>query len=82
MNRHTSTYADTCSVHNTDSEKTVTAEILDFKPQSVLICSINRSVKVTMHYDAKTKIYVGNMAGMEFTSNGPEEINSTYTRRR
>ena len=47
---------------------------MDFKPQRSLTVSINRSIKVILQYKETNKIYVGNMAGMEFTSAGPNEI--------
>ena len=65
------TYDDKCKVHNTDHDKTVEAEILEFSPQRRLVVSLERSVKVSLSYDDKHHIYVGSMAGMEFTSEGP-----------
>jgi hypothetical protein len=50
---------------------------MDFKPQRMLTVTLNRSVKVSLNYLERTKIYVGTMAGVEFTSDGPKEV-ATY----
>lgn len=67
-------YSDKCTLKNTNNDTIVEAEVMDFKPNRSLTVSINRSIKVTLQYKEKNKIYVGNMAGMEFTSAGPIEI--------
>jgi len=66
-------YADTCEIHNTDRDKTMTVDILDFRPEKKLVVSVQRSIKVTLTYNEYHKVYIGSMAGMEFTSNGPQE---------
>jgi len=65
------TYDDKCKIHNTDHDKTVEAEILDFVPQKKLTVSVERSVKVNLSWDDKHHVYVGSMGGLEFTSEGP-----------
>lgn len=65
------TYDDKCKIHNTDHDKTVDGEVLEFQPQRRLVVSLERSVKITLAYDNKHHIYVGSMGGMEFTSEGP-----------
>lgn len=70
-------YEDTCKLRNTNNGVVVTAEVMDFKPLRMLTVSLNRSVKVSLNYLERTKIYVGIMAGVEFTSNGPDEV-ATY----
>ena len=67
-------YADKCEIHNTDRDKTMTVEVLDFLPQKKLVVSVQRSIKVTLTYNEYHKVYIGSMAGMEFTSHGPQEI--------
>lgn len=74
-------YADTCEVHNTDTGKSATAEILTFVPNKVLDVSLNRSVKLSMRWQpAPNKnfdydgLYIGSMTGMEFTSHGPDQV--------
>lgn len=70
-------YEDTCKLRNTNNGVVVTAEVLDFKPQRMLTVTLNRAVKVSLNYLERTKIYVGTMAGVEFTSDGPKEV-ATY----
>jgi len=64
-------YADTCQIFNTDREKVMTVDVLDFRPEKKLVVSVERSVKVTLVYNEFHKVYIGSMAGMEFTSVGP-----------
>ena len=73
-------YADTCEIHNTDRDKTMTVEVLDFLPQKKLVVSVQRSVKVTLTYNEYHKVYIGSMAGMEFTSTGPQELETRGSR--
>ena len=73
-------YADTCEIHNTDRDKTMTVEVLDFFPQKKLVVSVQRSVKVTLTYNEYHKVYIGSMAGMEFTSTGPQEFETKGSR--
>lgn len=69
--KNNSTYADTCKLRNTNNGVEIDAEILEYKPGKMLIVSVNRSVKVSLKHNGKA--YVGNMAGIEFTSQGPKE---------
>ncbi len=76
-------YADTCTVKNTDTGNTVTAEILKFSPEQVLEVSVQRSIKLRLHWQTTSSgagLYVGNMAGMEFTSTGPEQVTYRLSR--
>ena len=73
-------YADTCEIYNTDRDKTMTVEVLDFFPQKKLVVSVQRSVKVTLTYNEYHKVYIGSMAGMEFTSTGPQEFETKGSR--
>ena len=65
-------YQDTCEIHNTDNNRTVNAEILDYKKGDTLSVSIDRTIKLILKWNGK--VYVGNSAGMEFTSFGPQEL--------
>lgn len=75
-------YDDHCKIYNTDHEKTADVEILDFSPGKRLVVSVERSVKLKLSYDERHHIYVGSMAGMEFTSEGPgsHTITKGYSR--
>lgn len=76
------TYADTCVLHNVDRNQDIEAEVVEFRPNHYLAVSINRQVKVTLQYLANKNIYVGSMAGFEFTSNGPQEFTTYQGRKR
>lgn len=74
-------YSDNCLVHCTDNGKNADAEILHFKLHDMMTCSLDRSIKMVMKWDDKAKLYIGNMAGLEFTSSGPKELGiSKYER--
>lgn len=79
MTRHID-YADKCEVYNLESGKTVTAEILDFQPDRSLTVSINRAVKVVLRYQQQGKKYIGNVGGLEFWSDGPENYSYRTSR--
>lgn len=78
MSRTGSSYADTCEVFNVNTERSMHAEVLNFRPGKVLSVSINRQVKITMQYDKNKDLYIGRTGSMEFLSDGPEE---TYSNR-
>ena len=63
-------YANECIVECTDNGKTVEAEVGSF--QQVFM----NTVKVNLQYQPAHKVYVGNMAGMEFVTSGPKLVGS------
>jgi poly(A) polymerase Pap1 len=67
-------YEDTCEVNCTDNGNTITAEILNFVPESFLSVSVNRAIKLNLTYNPTYKEYVGSNAGLEFISKGPAEV--------
>jgi len=67
-------YADDCEVSCTDNGRNVQADVLEFKEGDRLTVALDRSVKLSMNWDNRASLYVGNMAGMEFTSRGPAKI--------
>lgn len=71
------TYEDKVVLHNTDKGQDVEAEVLEFKPNHFLSVSIQRQIKLKMQYVAGKNIYLGSMAGLEFTTPGPKE-RTTY----
>lgn len=75
------TYADTCVLHNTDRGQDVEAEVMEFRPGMFLSVSVHRSVKIKLLYNQHNQLYIGSMAGYEFTSPGPKET-VTYQGRR
>jgi len=67
-------WEDSCEVTDTNSGKKIVAEILDFRENNVLTCSVNRQVKIVMRYNNSSKSYSGKVGAMEFTSKGPNAV--------
>jgi hypothetical protein len=67
---------DKCKLYCTDNEKTVTAEVMHFRPQDGLTVVLAES-KIVMKYNKQHDIYIGGLMGMEFTTKGPKyyEVN-------
>lgn len=63
-------HQDTCRVHCTDNDKTVEAEVMQFTLKDTLVVVLATN-KIVMKYKQNADIYVGNLMGMEFTSQGP-----------
>ena len=70
-------YNDKCELFCVDNDKTVTAEILNFRLHDGLTCYLAES-KITLKYNKQHDVYIGNLMGREFTSQGPEywEVNT------
>ena len=62
-------YGKTCEVIQAGTNKSVEAEVYDFKEQKSLIVVINKSVKLNLSWNGR--IYEGRMAGIDFVSDGP-----------
>lgn len=67
-----SRYEDTCEISSVKTGITM-GEILTFKPKDLIIATINRSAKVTLHWKDYANLYVGSLGGVEFSSPGPKE---------
>jgi hypothetical protein len=67
--------ADTCEVTCIDNDRKMTADVLDFKEGDICQVSINKAIKLTMHYDEWSEEYIGRSAGLEFKTPGPKIIN-------
>tara|TARA_Y200000002_G_C22406265_1_gene547877 strand:- start:260 stop:496 length:237 start_codon:yes stop_codon:yes gene_type:complete len=65
-------FEDKCSVTCTDNDKTVTADVMSYKPKEMLTIILGES-KIGLKWNGR-RVYVGNALGMEFTSKGPNEI--------
>jgi hypothetical protein len=65
-------YDETAQVKCVDNGQTVTAEVLEFKPQVLLSISLNKSIKVVLKYAAKSDEYQGDLYGRTFVSKGPK----------
>ena len=65
-------YDETCKVTCVDNNETVTADILEFKPQLLLSVSLNKSIKMVLKYAVKSDEYQGELYGRTFVSKGPK----------
>lgn len=74
-------HEETCNLKS-DNDTVVEAEVLEFRPQTFLTVTVNRKVKVTLQYNSRHDLYVGNMAGLELTTPGPKELITYEGRRR
>ena len=63
--------SDTCQLQCVDNDKTMIAEVLNFKPSKHLSVSVLRKVKLEMKYNEITHIYEGKMVGLTFVTPGP-----------
>lgn len=72
MNTRTQ-YQDTVKLTCLENDKTLTGEILDYKPGYMLAASVDRRVRVTLRYNVEKKLYIGRVGALEFVSKGPEK---------
>jgi hypothetical protein len=63
-------YSDSCIVTQANNNRSVEAEIQDFRPRDRLIVVINRAVKLHLKWNGR--VYEGQSAGMDFVSDGPQ----------
>lgn len=63
-------FNDVCKVTCVDNGKTMTGEIMAFKPGQFLTVSIDRRVKLTLKFNKY--VYEGNMGNLTFVSHGPD----------
>lgn len=82
MLRDRSSYTETADITCLETGKTLTGEILEFKPAYLLVVSIDRKVKVTLRYNTEKKRYLGIVGSLEFTSPGPKETITLQGRKR
>ncbi|MEQ8206346.1 MAG: hypothetical protein RIA65_09245 [Woeseia sp.] len=65
-------YEDTCEITGIKNGLSTMGEILTFRDKDVIIATIQRSAKVTLHWQPHANAYVGSMGGVEFRSPGPK----------
>jgi hypothetical protein len=70
MNSH---FSKTAMLKNTRNEQEVECEVDNVRVNESLDAFVANN-KIHMRWNGKT--YVGNMAGMEFTTSGPQEFNT------
>lgn len=65
-------YDETAQVKCVDNGQTVTADVLEFKPQVLLSISLNKSIKLVLKYSTQSDEYQGDLYGRTFVSKGPK----------
>ena len=65
-------YEDNAQVTCVDNGQTISADVLDFKPQSMLSVSLEKSIKIVLKYNTKSDEYQGELYGRTFVSKGPK----------
>ena len=65
-------FEDTCEITGIKNDISVLGEILTFKERDIIIATIHRSAKVTLHWKEHVELYVGSLGGVEFKSSGPK----------
>lgn len=74
-NMNNSTYhEDEVDVLCVDTDKTVRCGIVAFKEGAYLEVGVAHVGKINMQYNSQHNVYIGNLAGLEFQSNGPARI--------
>ena len=61
-----------CQLTCTDTDKTVVAEVVDYRSKKNLIVNVSGN-NIHLNYLDKHDIYVGSLSGLEFTTKGPKE---------
>jgi hypothetical protein len=73
-------HADKCRViHINGNNRTVDADVLEFKDQKRLVVALGNAVKLYMTWNGKE--YEGKQAGLDFTSAGPEVFKTNTAKR-
>lgn len=62
-------HSGTCQVKQAGTGKAIEAEVHEFREKDRLTVVLNKSVKLPMKWNGK--VYEGRMAGLDFTSDGP-----------
>jgi hypothetical protein len=65
-------YEENCKLHCTDKDQIVEAVVMQYTPKDYLTVVLATN-KIHMKWNGK--LFVGNAAGLEFTTPGPNEIN-------
>jgi len=72
MVRHETRFEDTCEIMGIKNEISVIGEILTFREKQIIIATIERSARVTLHWNDRAELYIGSLGGVEFQSAGPK----------
>ena len=67
-------FDDKCTIECTRNGHKVEADILTFKENQFLSVVFQKSVKLQLQYNTEKSVYIGNMSGLEFITEGPEKF--------
>jgi hypothetical protein len=74
-------YEDKAKVTCVDNNETVMAEVLEFKPEVILSVSLEKTIKLTLKYNARSDEYQAELYGRTFVSKGPKGTHYTQAKR-
>ena len=74
MTMETIHFDDKCTIECTRNGQKVEADILTFKENQFLSVVFQKSVKLQLQYNTEKSVYIGNMSGLEFITEGPEKF--------
>ena len=80
MTMETIHFDDTCTIECTRNGQKVKADILNFRENQFLSVVFQKTVKLQLQYNAEKSVYIGNMSGVEFITEGPEKFVSKHGR--
>ena len=58
-------FEDTCEIMGIKNEIFVIGEILTFREKQIIIATIERSARVTLHWNDRAELYIGSLGGVE-----------------
>ena len=73
-------FEDTCEITGIKNDISVVGEILTVRERDIIIAAVERSARVTLHWNDRIELYIGSLGGVEFQSLGPKS--HTYRTRR
>ena len=73
-------FDDKCTIECTRNGQKEEADILTFKENQFLRVVFQKSVKLQLQYNTEKSVYIGNMSGLEFITEGPEKFVSKHGR--
>lgn len=74
MTMETIHFDDNCTIECTKNGQKVEANILTFKENQFLSVVFQKTVKLQLQYNIEKNVYIGNMSGLEFITEGPEKF--------
>ena len=80
MTMETIHFDDKCTIECTRNGQKVEADILNFKENQFLSVVFQKTVKLQLQYNTEKSVYIGNMSGLEFITEGPEKFVSKQGR--